>query len=29
VLHDLVARHAQTMLAELRVADLDGGGLPR
>ncbi len=29
VLHELVARHAQTMLAELRDADPDGGGLPR
>jgi hypothetical protein len=29
VLHELVARHAQTMLAELREADPDGGGLPR
>jgi hypothetical protein len=29
VLHELVARHAQTMLTELRDADSDGGGLPR
>jgi hypothetical protein len=29
VLHELVARHAQSMLAELRDADPDGGGLPR
>ena len=29
VLHELVAQHAQTMLAELRDADPDGGGLPR
>jgi hypothetical protein len=29
VLHELVAQHAQTMLAELRDADADGGGLPR
>jgi len=29
VLHELVARHAQTMLAELRDADPDGGGLVR
>jgi hypothetical protein len=29
VLHELVARHAQTLLAELRDADPDGGGLPR
>jgi ribosomal protein S27E len=29
VLHELVARHAQTMLAELREADPEGGGLPR
>jgi len=29
VLYELVARHAQTMLAELRAADSDGGGLPR
>ncbi len=29
VLHELVARHAQSMLAELRHADPDGGGLPR
>jgi hypothetical protein len=29
VLHELVAQHAQTMLAELREADPDGGGLPR
>src|SRR5262245_34956965 len=29
VLHELVARHAQTLLAELRDADPEGGGLPR
>ena len=29
VLHELVSQHAQTMLAELRDADPDGGGLPR
>jgi hypothetical protein len=29
VLHELVTRHAQTMFAELRDADPDGGGLPR
>ena len=29
VLHELVAGHAQTMLAELRDADPEGGGLPR
>jgi hypothetical protein len=29
VLHELVARHAQSLLAELRNADPDGGGLPR
>jgi len=29
VLHELVAQHAQTMLAELRDADPEGGGLPR
>jgi hypothetical protein len=29
VLHELVAGHAQTLLAELRDADPDGGGLPR
>jgi hypothetical protein len=29
VLHELVAQHAQTMLAELRDADPDGGGMPR
>jgi hypothetical protein len=29
VLHELVAGHAQTLLAELRQADPDGGGLPR
>ena len=29
VLHELVARHAQTMFAELREADPEGGGLPR
>lgn len=29
VLHELVARHAQSLLAELRDADPDGGGLPR
>lgn len=29
VLHQLVARHAQSMLSELRDADPDGGGLPR
>jgi hypothetical protein len=29
VLHELVARHAQTMLAEVRAADPEGGGLPR
>ena len=29
MLHELVARHAQTMLAELRDADPEGGGLPR
>jgi hypothetical protein len=29
VLHELVDQHAQTMLAELRDADPDGGGLPR
>ena len=29
MLHELVARHAQTMFAELRDADPDGGGLPR
>ena len=29
VLHELVAGHAQTMLAELHAADPDGGGLPR
>jgi hypothetical protein len=29
VLYELVAQHAQTMLAELRDADPDGGGLPR
>jgi hypothetical protein len=28
VLHELVARHAQTMVAELRDADPEGGGLP-
>jgi ribosomal protein S27E len=29
VLHELVAQHAQTMFAELRDADPDGGGLAR
>lgn len=29
MLHELVARHAQTMLAELRDPDPEGGGLPR
>ena len=29
MLHELVARHAQTMLAELRDADPEGAGLPR
>jgi hypothetical protein len=29
VLHELVARHAQTMLAEVRAAEPEGGGLPR
>ena len=29
VLHELVARHAQSLLAELRDADPDGDGLPR
>jgi hypothetical protein len=29
VLHELVARHAVSMLAEVRDADPDGGGLPR
>jgi hypothetical protein len=29
VLHELVAGHAQTLLAELRDADPEGGGLPR
>jgi len=29
VLHELVAQHTETMLAELRDADPDGGGLPR
>jgi hypothetical protein len=29
VLHELVARYAQTMLAEVRAADPEGGGLPR
>src|SRR3954464_15051012 len=29
VLHELVARYGQTMLAEVRAADPDGGGLPR
>ena len=29
MLHELVAQHAQTMFAELRDADPDGGGLPR
>ena len=29
VLHELVAQHAQTMLAEMRAADPEGGGLPR
>ena len=29
VLHELVARHAQTLITELREADPDGGGLPR
>ena len=29
VLHELVAGYAQTMLAELRDADPEGGGLPR
>jgi hypothetical protein len=29
VLHELVAQHAQTMLAELRDEDPEGGGLPR
>ncbi|MDX2091364.1 MAG: hypothetical protein SFX73_26125 [Kofleriaceae bacterium] len=28
MLHELVARHAQSMLAELRDADPDGGGHP-
>jgi hypothetical protein len=28
VLYELVAQHAQTMLAEVRAADPDGGGLP-
>jgi len=29
VLHELVARYGQTMLAEVRAADPEGGGLPR
>jgi hypothetical protein len=29
VLHELVAQHAKTMVAELRDADPEGGGLPR
>jgi hypothetical protein len=29
VLHELVARHAQTLIAELREADPERGGLPR
>ena len=29
VLHELVARYAQTMLAEVRAADPEGRGLPR
>ena len=29
MLHELVGQHAQTLLAELRDADPDGGGLPR
>ena len=29
MLHELVAQHTETMLAELRDADPDGGGLPR
>ncbi len=29
MLHELVARHAQSMLSELRDADPDGSGLPR
>jgi|SRR5215510_6309092 len=29
VLYELVAQHAQTMLAEVRAADAEGGGLPR
>jgi hypothetical protein len=29
VLHELVARYAQTMFKELRDADPEGGGLPR
>ena len=29
VLYELVAQHAQTMLAEVRAADPEGGGLPR
>jgi hypothetical protein len=29
VLHELVAQYAQTMLAEVRTADPEGGGLPR
>ena len=29
MLHELVAQHAQTMFAELRDADPEGGGLPR
>lgn len=29
VLHELVTLYAQTMIAELRDADAEGGGLPR
>jgi len=29
VLHELVTRYTETMIAELRDADVEGGGLPR
>ncbi|HWU88904.1 MAG TPA: hypothetical protein VN253_16675 [Kofleriaceae bacterium] len=29
MLYELVAQHAQTMLAEVRAANPEGGGLPR